>query len=89
MVDSRPDGGDPAVGPAASLDEEHLRRVGAALWTLAFLSVTAVILVADGRLAVLGWRDAALIALRTFGGVIAFFAVFPVMLAALSGLGLR
>ena len=89
MDDWRVRGDDPVGGPAASVDETHLRRVGAVLWTLAFLAVTAMILVSDGRLAALGWRDAAIIALRTFAGVIAFFAVFPVILAALSALRLR
>ena len=89
MDDARPHSGDPITGPAASADEAHLRRLGAALWTLAFLSVTAVILVSDGRLAALDWRGAMLIALRTFAGVIAFFVVFPVILAALSAVRLR
>ena len=80
---------DPAIGPAASLDDGRLRRLGAVLWTVAFLSVTAVILLADGALAAIGWRDATLIAVRTFAGVIAFVVVFPVVLAALSTLGLR
>jgi len=89
MGDSRPRGGDPFGGPAASVDDARLRRIGAALWALAFCSVTAVILLSEGRLAGLGWRDAALIAVRTFAGVIAFFAVFPVILAGLSALRLR
>ncbi|ACM57808.1 hypothetical protein [Halorubrum lacusprofundi] len=89
MDDAQFHGGDPITGPAASVDEAHLRRLGAVLWTLAFLSVTAVILFSDGRLAALDWRDAAFIALRTFAGVIAFFVVFPVILAALSAVRLR
>jgi hypothetical protein len=80
---------DPVTGPAASLDDEDLRRAGAVLWTLAFLSVTGVILVSEGRLAAFGWRDAVLVLARTFAGVLAFFAVFPVIMAALSALRLR
>ncbi|PAU82911.1 hypothetical protein CK500_12330 [Halorubrum salipaludis] len=89
MRDPPSHGGDPVTGPAASVDEGDLRRVGAALWTLAFCSVTAVILFSDGSLSGLGWRDATLIALRTFAGVIAFFAVFPVIMAVLSAIRLR
>jgi len=88
MDDSR-SRGDPTTGPAASLSEEHLRNIGAALWTLAFCAATAVIVFADGGLSGLGWRDATLIALRTFAGVVAFVVVFPVILAALSAIGLR
>ena len=47
MDDSR-SRGDPTTGPAASLSEEHLRNIGAALWTLAFCAATAVIVFADG-----------------------------------------
>ncbi|OYR47079.1 hypothetical protein [Halorubrum sp. Ea8] len=89
MDDSRPRGGDPSAGPTASVDDAQLRRIGAVLWALAFCSVTAVILFSEGRLAGLGWRDATLIAVRTFAGVFAFFAVFPLILAALSALRLR
>jgi uncharacterized membrane protein YhaH (DUF805 family) len=89
MGDARPHGEDPATGPAASIGARRLRKIGGALWTLAFLSVTAVILYSDGGLSGLGWRDATLIALRTFAGVIAFFVVFPVILAALSAVRLR
>jgi len=88
MSDSRSTG-DPTTGPAASVGEDRLRKIGAALWALAFCSVTAVIVSSGGGLSGLGWRGAALIALRTFAGVIGFFVVFPVILAALSAIRLR
>ncbi|AZQ15359.1 MULTISPECIES: hypothetical protein [Halorubrum] len=89
MGDRGPPDGGPAGGPAANVDERRLRRVGAALWTLVFLSVTAVILLSNGRLGALDWQAATLVAVRTFVGVVAFLAVFPLILSALSMLRLR
>ncbi|OYR38550.1 hypothetical protein [Halorubrum sp. Hd13] len=77
MDDSRPRGGDPFAGPTASVDDAQLRRIGAVLWALAFCSVTAVILFSEGRLAGLGWRDATLIAVRTFAGVFGLLRRVP------------
>jgi hypothetical protein len=81
--------GGPAGGPAANVDERRLRRVGAVLWTLVVLSVTAVILLSNGRFEALDWQAAALGAVRTFAGVVAFIVVFPLILSALSMLRLR
>ena len=67
-------------GAAVSLDEAHLKQIGAVFWTLAIGSVTVVYMLSGGQLTAIGWRDATLILLRTFAGVLAFFVVFPVLL---------
>ena len=84
MDESGSNGADPFTGPATTVDEADLWRIGAVLWTLAVLSVTGVVLVADGRLAAFTWWDASIVLARTFGGVAAFFVVYPILLAVLS-----
>ncbi|TKX77615.1 hypothetical protein EXE53_25615 [Halorubrum sp. SD626R] len=89
MTAPRPGDDEPIDGPATGLRGGRVKALGAVLWTLTFLSVTVVILVSGGRLTALGPRDVLFVLLRTFGGVLAFFVVFPVIMKALSASRLR
>ncbi|MFD1569509.1 hypothetical protein [Halorubrum laminariae] len=89
MTGSPPGGDEPIDGPAASLHDGRIKVLGAVLWTLTFLSVTVLILVSGDRLVDLGARDVLFVLLRTFGGVLVFFLVFPVIVKLLSTARLR
>lgn len=85
-----PLGDDEAIGgPAASLHDGRIKVLGAILWTLTFLSVTVLILVSGDRIADLRVRGMLFVLLRTFGGVLVFFVVFPVLVKVLSASRLR
>jgi len=89
MTAPRPDDDEPIGGPATGLRGGRIKALGAVLWTLTFLSVTVVILVSGDRLAALDLRDALFVLFRTFGGVLAFFVVFPVIVKAIAASQLR
>ncbi|WP_049983269.1 hypothetical protein [Halorubrum sp. BV1] len=84
MTAPRPGDDGPTDGSATGLRDGRVKALGAVLWTLTFLSVTVVILVSGDRLAALSLRGALFVLLRTFGGVLVFFVVFPVIVNALS-----
>ncbi|GAB3697601.1 hypothetical protein [Halorubrum pallidum] len=83
------DDDEPIDSSSAGLRDGRVKALGAVLWTLTFLSVTVVILVSGDRLAELGGRDVLLVLLRTFGGVLVFFVVFPVLVRVISAGRLR